>query len=399
MVVVALHIGLVHAVESVIVEHGIHLSLTRIVAGANGVHVGLLHQHHVAKHGLHVDGVAIERVDVLCVDTLEEYALAVDVHQFALDGHIPETILGGEHHLLLACCLLAHNNGIEVGLLGRPSLQAGEVVEGEAYLLLRVVGGHGHLRLLLGHLLALGVEELYLERLLRAFLGCVVEGEVHLEVARRIVGVEGRRDVMVGHEGLGRGHEIHVAVDASEVPHVLSLEVRTVAPAVNAHRHVVGALAHEVGHVEFGVGVGTLRVAGILAVHPHHDGAAGTVEVEKHALALVPTLRQVEVAAIGAHGVLVEIVVERCDERGLVLEGIAHVVVNGHIVSGHLPVEGHLELFPRRNIGVVGPEIVFLGLALLPVGRVVELPFPVEQQVVGALGREPRALVVVVLLH
>ena len=369
------------------------------MAGADSVYIGLLHQHHIAEHGLHIDGVAIERVDILCVDTLEEHALAVYIHQVALDGHISETVFGGEHHLLLTVCLLAHDDGIEIGLLGRPGLQAGEVVESEANVLLRVVGGHSHLRLLLAHQLALGVEELYFERLLRALLGGVVEGKVYVEVTRSIVVLEGRCDVMVGHEGLGRSHEIYIAVDASEVPHVLTLKVRTVAPAVDAHRHVIVALAHKVGHIKFGVGVGALRIASILAVYPHHNGAAGSVEVEKDALVLVPTVRQAEVAAIGTYGVLVEIVVERRDERGLVLEGIAHIIIYGHIISGHLPVERDLELFPRRNIGIIGPEIVFLGLALLPVGGVAELPFAVEQQVVGTIRCEPWILVAVVLLH
>ena len=113
----ALHVSLVHAVQSVVVEHGIHLSLTRIVAGTDGVHIGLFHQNHVAKHSLHIDGVAIEWVNILGVDTLEEYSLAVYINQFALDGNISETVFGREYHLFLVACLLADDNGIEVRLL------------------------------------------------------------------------------------------------------------------------------------------------------------------------------------------------------------------------------------------------------------------------------------------
>ena len=117
MVVVALYVSLVHAVQSVVVEHRIHLSLTRIVAGTNGVHIGLFHQNHVAKHSLHIDGVTIEWVNILGVDTLEEYSLAVYINQFILDGHLSETVFGREYHLFLVASLLANDNGIEVRLL------------------------------------------------------------------------------------------------------------------------------------------------------------------------------------------------------------------------------------------------------------------------------------------
>ena len=52
---VAFHIGLVHDVESVVVEHGIHLGLSGIVRGAYCVDVGLFHHGDVAEHGLDVD--------------------------------------------------------------------------------------------------------------------------------------------------------------------------------------------------------------------------------------------------------------------------------------------------------------------------------------------------------
>ena len=44
---VTFHIGLVHDVESVVVEDGVHLGLARIVARTYGVHVGLLHHGHI----------------------------------------------------------------------------------------------------------------------------------------------------------------------------------------------------------------------------------------------------------------------------------------------------------------------------------------------------------------
>ena len=68
--------------------------------------------------------------------------------------------------------------------------------------------------------------------------------------------------------------------------------------------------------------------------------------MQEHALSCFPTLRQVEVTAIGTYRILVEIVLEGCDERRFVLERITYVVVNRNIVSSHLPVERHLEFLP-----------------------------------------------------
>ena len=83
VVVVALNVGLVHAVQTIVVEHCIHLGLARIVAGAHGIDVGELHKRYVLEHCGHVDGMTKKRMDVLCVDTLEVFALAVDVNQIA----------------------------------------------------------------------------------------------------------------------------------------------------------------------------------------------------------------------------------------------------------------------------------------------------------------------------
>ena len=63
---------------------------------------------------------------------------------------------------------------------------------------------------------------------------------------------------MICYEGLWSGYEINIAVNTTEVPHVLSLQIRSVAPAVNANRYVVVALANEVGNIEVCISVGSL---------------------------------------------------------------------------------------------------------------------------------------------
>ena len=63
---------------------------------------------------------------------------------------------------------------------------------------------------------------------------------------------------MVCHESLWSSYEINITVDSTQMPHILSLQVRAVAPAVNANRYVVVALANEVGNIEVCIGVGAL---------------------------------------------------------------------------------------------------------------------------------------------
>ena len=79
-VFVAFDVGFVHDVKAIIVEHGIHLGLTRIVGGADGVHIGLLHEEDVAKHGGYVHGAALFGVSVLGVNALEEDTLTIDAN-------------------------------------------------------------------------------------------------------------------------------------------------------------------------------------------------------------------------------------------------------------------------------------------------------------------------------
>ena len=111
----ALDVGLVHDVDAVTVEHGHHLGLTRVVTGAYGIDVGLLHHLDVLHHRLETHGAACHRVRVLCVDPLEVNALTIDVNKISALLDVAEAILGREHHQLFAFAIhLPHDNGIEL---------------------------------------------------------------------------------------------------------------------------------------------------------------------------------------------------------------------------------------------------------------------------------------------
>ena len=115
---VAFNVGLVHAVKSVMVEHGIHLGLARHVRGAHEVNIGLLHHGHIAQHGGHIDRTAAHGVRVLCVDAAEIGAHTIDIYLSVCALHLAEAMLGGKGHFLGCAigCQLRHLDGVEVGV-------------------------------------------------------------------------------------------------------------------------------------------------------------------------------------------------------------------------------------------------------------------------------------------
>ena len=124
----ALQVGLIHAVETVVVEHCVHLCLAGVVAGTYGVHVGLLHHHHIFEHCLYIDCTSCYRVCVLQVSSLEENSLSVDVYKSVLDLYVTETVFSREYVLLVSCSILLCNDYcVKVRGLCSPWEQAVEV--------------------------------------------------------------------------------------------------------------------------------------------------------------------------------------------------------------------------------------------------------------------------------
>ena len=114
-------VSLIAAVESVVVEHGIHACIVGIVAGADGIDVVLLHEQDILQHGSHRHGTACLRVGVVPVRTLEHDTPSVDVEQRTAYLHLTYAHLGGEGHLIAAVGIaLHHMERVEVGKFCRP---------------------------------------------------------------------------------------------------------------------------------------------------------------------------------------------------------------------------------------------------------------------------------------
>ena len=102
---------------------------------------------------------------------------------------------------------------------------------------------------------------------------------------------------MVAYEGTRHSIEINIAVNTTHVPHILTFEVRTIAPAEYLYTDIVFASAYVVCHVEFSIIVCTLSITDRLTVYPYKGSAVDTIEVQEDTFAF-PTFGQGEVAAV-----------------------------------------------------------------------------------------------------
>ena len=155
---------------------------------------------------------------------------------------------------------------------------------------------------------------------------------------------------------LWRGIEIHLAGNAREAPEVLVLQIGAVAPAHHLHGYQVIARLHIFGDVKLGGHLRVLRVAHVLAVHPHGEVARGRADMEINLLSL-PILRQAERAAVRAR-----IVVGLPDVGRVALEGgtpgIAHVLIGLVAIAVQLEEPGHGEVGPLRVVILQREEVL-----------------------------------------
>ncbi len=148
-------------------------------------------------------------------------------------------------------------------------------------------------------------------------------------------------------------------MDAAHAEHVLTLQIRAVAPAVHLHHQLVFSLTNYGGEVELTDVVGSLGVTHELTVQPYLCCRINSVEMDDDALSL-PRRGQGEGAAIGSYGVdgivLTAIVVTRIclDEGRRVAVGVCHVAVDGFVIALHFPTAGYGNLVPLTGLTVDG---------------------------------------------
>ena len=121
-----LEVGLIAAVQTIVVKHSIHACIVGIVAGTNGIDIVALHQQNILQHVVGRNCTASYGVSVMTVHTLQDDTLAVDIKQRTDDLHLADTHLGGEcHHILAALVLLHDVQSVESRSLGCPEAGIG----------------------------------------------------------------------------------------------------------------------------------------------------------------------------------------------------------------------------------------------------------------------------------
>ena len=191
---------------------------------------------------------------------------------------------------------------------------------------------------------------------------------------------------MIADVGLRHRHEIDIAVDAAHVPHILSFEIRTVAPSDYLYGDVVLALAHHVGQVKLGIVVAALRVTDIFSVYPNEGRTVNTVEVQQDAL-VFPVLWQGEGATVGGHGVGQSAL--HLNGGRIVVKGIVDIDIERLAVALHFEAGRYFDVVPLRDVGIVAPEGFFARTASGST-HIIEFPRAVKAHHTVALRRLPR---------
>ena len=209
----------------------------------------------------------------------------------------------------------------------------------------------GELQEVFRHQFTLGVEHLHIELLFLLLIARISHAEVEMHRRIFVVLAETRGDVVVKHVSCRHVEEINITEDARHAEHILTFQVRTIAPAEHLHRKTVFTFAEIRCQIIFAHIVSSLTVAHKVAIHPNHCGTIYASKVNDSAL-FRPSLGKVEGAHIRTHGVdaivCTAIVVSRTrhDVRWRVGVGIFHIAVDRMVISLHLPVRRHRDVVP-----------------------------------------------------
>ena len=295
-VAVTLHIGLGKHIHAVLVAHLIEIRIVRIVTGANGIDVQLLHQKDVALGLLAAHRTSVLGAEVMTVDAMEDDALAVDGQSaIGTNGNLADAYLASTHIEDLVALTERDHQVVEVRFLSTPQARIADTDTAKRQLL-----GLRHGLALLSH-----------------NGSAIHDFHLYLPVGERLaLYVDGYRGSSNGVGGAKRGGEEVIAnlrlrsrpqeyftCDTGQSPIVLTFQERTTGEAIDTHGDIVASGTHKIGYPELRRQVGVLGIAGKLAIHPDVVAMSGTVEAHVD-IASCPRLRQVEVAAVGAHRVL-----------------------------------------------------------------------------------------------
>ena len=404
VVFVALKVGFGFEIDAVFVAEIIEIGVVGIVRSADVIDVGTFHHHDFFLHLLAGDGVSCGRIGLVAVDAFQLQRLSVDKkiassqlelvfagwHIFDFNGAEADLRRDSFNHTPLLVFEFSHKH-VDVRLFSRPRLNVGQLRIGLRKLSHKLVFVRIKLVFvqLVSHVVAF-----------RTLSAEVFNGGFNVERASSLFPLGVGDEVLNVH--FRRGIDADRAENAGQTEHVLRLEERAVAVAIDFHADGVVAHSHMPGDVE---SCGVARVFGetdVLPVNPEVEEGVNAIELDEDFLPL-PRFRNVERAAVGTHFVA-ELV--GCPEfrrlphdafppvvfLHLVVEDDGLVDVDGHAVSSFpllfllvpfspfdahdVPAGGNRDLVP---LGAVEVRLEEVGGTLIGVLCEVEFPCPVKR--------------------
>ena len=117
---VALDIGFSSDVNAIDVAELIPTWVVRIVAGAHGIHIELLHHLDVLNHAVNTHDIATIGVEFMTVNTLDKHGLSVHEQLGILDFHLAETYMLRDALQELVAIVERSIEGVEIWSFCRP---------------------------------------------------------------------------------------------------------------------------------------------------------------------------------------------------------------------------------------------------------------------------------------
>ena len=168
---------------------------------------------------------------------------------------------------------------------------------------------------------------------------------------------------------LWSGVDGHGTLNASEPPKVLPFQVGTVRPTLNLHCNLVFPWANDSAYIKFNRGLRALVVAQLLSVDPDSHAAGNRSETQDHAPS-DPLRRNLEAALVAPERVVLARNMRRI--RG---KRVGNVQIDGNPIAVKLPVRGHRQEAPTRDVETWRMEIA---RPFIKRCRPVKSPFAIE---------------------
>ena len=325
---VALHIGLGHQHDAVLVAQLIEARIVGVVGRTHRVDVVLLHELEVAAHVIETHGAALVVIVIVAVDAVHLKVGAVEVNMVALDGDLGEALTVGHVLADLVAVVDLKRQVIEEGVLGIPEVGIDNAALGMAVDALARSD----------HVLAIA------ER--KHDAGSALGHRIERDQSDIALAV--RAEPKVDQVRGGTLHKVHIAEDARGPPHVLILDIAAIAVLQDLDRKQVVALDERVGHVKLGGQARTL-------------GHADKLTVDVQLTIALDAVKANDLASAGRHGGKVDDAL--VDARGVVggNERLIHreretlVGVGKVAIAVYLPQVRNLHVIP---LGLVRGELL-----------------------------------------